>query len=148
MEDEGSRFRDIVELCRYWNPSESGKTDEAYTQDLSEFLDTRMSGRELIGSHDKNFSADGNTIQASGIVIEVIKEFSCREDISQQALEGRRSIVVSCGMESPDTWKRLQEELRGTDRHRRQIEFLWKPEKLFGRTRAENQKKGGVGEML
>lgn len=140
--DKGQRlFRDVVEDVKSWVPPESG---ENFEQSLYSFLSERVNiGKDGVSRKEETVEVQKKDerpviVVKENIGIDVIENFS-EEDLEETSEVLKDSdleytVVVACGVEDVEAWKKFTVNHRGTRSIDTQTDVVWKEEQFFGET--------------
>jgi hypothetical protein len=141
MDKKQRLFRDVVEDVKSWVPPESR---ENFEQSLYSFLSERVNiGKDGVSKKEETVEVRKKDerpviVVKENIGIDVVEDFSDedKEETSEVLKDSDLdfTVVVACGVEDVEAWKKFTVDHRGTRNTDTQTDVVWKEEQFFGET--------------
>lgn len=143
--------RDVVSAIEEWTPSEAYGHESKFQNELQEYLDRRLnanSGMTLGGNEEivverEHGNANGDVVVNGEIGIEMKRDLSnsqtntLRGQIEEYQKEYTHVIVVACGIDDMDGWRKLKNDYEnqagmGMDFDSAPVKFIHKQKSNYG----------------
>jgi hypothetical protein len=143
--------RDVVSAIEEWTPSEAYGHESKFQNELQEYLDRRLNanngmiigGNEEIVVEREHGNANGDVVVNGEIGIEMKRDLSnsqtntLRGQIEEYQKEYTHVIVVACGIDDMDGWRKLKNDYEnqsgvGMDFDSAPVKFIHKQKSNYG----------------